>query len=86
MKYKSYTDRMIEEQEKITEFNAKIYLKILLSRLLWITVTIIDLLLWLVFGLNIYYNGEFNFMLFAITVGISLVFILMIFINFRKRR
>lgn len=86
MKYKSYTDRMIEEQEKIEEFNAKIYLKILLSRLMWITVTIIDLLLWLVFGLNIYYNGEFNLMLFAVAVGISLVFILMIFINFRKRR
>lgn len=86
MKYKSYTDRMIEEQEKISEFNAKIYLKILLSRLMWITVTIIVLLLWLVFGLNIYYNGELNFMLFAVAVGISLAFILMIFINFRKRR
>lgn len=86
MKYKSYTDRMIEEQEKISEFNAKIYLKILLSRLMWITVTIIVLLLWLVFGLNIYYNGEFNLILFAITVGISLTFILMLFVNFRKRR
>lgn len=85
-KNKSYTERLQEEQERINEFNAKSYLKILLIKLLWIILITIVILFWLVFVVDLYYDHRFNSVFLSVAVISSVLFCVFLIIHIRRKK